>query len=90
VVRELGDPRANELVECLRDRQRLNGIKIVRQGADELEREERVSTRPLMDSEQSLTWERPGQPVAEELVERADAEGPDLHMLDVLFGQRLL
>jgi hypothetical protein len=70
-------PRAYNLVERLRNRQRLQRIDLVRKRAGDLQREKRVSTRALVDPEERLSGERPAQPVVQEPVQRAGAERSD-------------
>jgi hypothetical protein len=50
--------------------------------AGKLECEERIPARSLVDAEQRLARERPVEPVAQELVERTDAERPNPNALD--------
>ena len=56
----------------------------------QLEGEERISARPLVDAEQRLTRERPAEPVAQQLMERTDAERPHPQLPDALRTERLL
>ena len=58
-------------------RKRLSRVDVHIENAGQLQREERVTARPLVDAEQRLARERPVEPVAQEPVERADAERPD-------------
>ena len=50
----------------------------------ELEREERVPARLLVDAKQGLTRERTSEPVAQEAMESADAERAEPQPLDTL------
>ena len=45
--------------------------------AGQLQREERIPARPLVDSEQCLARERRSQPIAQKAMERPHAERPD-------------
>ncbi len=82
--RESGDPRAQELFERLGDRQWLEWVDVGVENASELQREERISARPLLDADQRLAREGPAEPVVQELVERAHAERPHRHPPDPL------
>ncbi len=55
-----------------------------RERARNLQREERVSVRPLVDAEQRLARERPAEPVTQDPMQRADAERPHAQALDTL------
>jgi hypothetical protein len=82
--RESGDPRAQELFERLGDRQRFEWVDVGVENVSELQREERISARPLVDSDQRLAREGPAEPVVQELVERAHAERPHRYPLELL------
>jgi hypothetical protein len=71
---ESGDPRAHELLQRLGNRERLNWVDVRVKNAGQLQCEERISTRPLVDAEQRLTREGPAEPVAQEPMECAEAE----------------
>src|SRR4051795_8683230 len=62
--RELVQPHANEPLERLRHRERLERIYVAGEGAGDLERKERVCARSLMDAEQRLARERSAEPIA--------------------------
>jgi hypothetical protein len=51
-------PRANELVEGLRNPERLEGIDLLVENARKLQREERIPARPLVHAEQRLASRR--------------------------------
>jgi len=87
---QAGEPRPDELVERLWNRERLERIDVRVEGAGELHREERIPTRPLVDAEQRLACEGPVEPVAQERVERADAERSHRQPLDALRAERVL
>jgi hypothetical protein len=80
--RQVRQPRADELVERLRNRERLQWIDLVRERARKLQREERIATGALVDPQQRLARERPVQTVAQEPMERAEAERPHRQPLD--------
>src|SRR3954469_16337780 len=82
-----GETRADELVERLRHRERLERVDVHVKNADQLQGEERVPTRPLMDAEQCLAGERPLETVVEEPMQRADAERTYRQPLDALRGE---
>jgi hypothetical protein len=84
---ELVDPRAHELFERLGNRKRLKRVDVRVENAGQLEREERVTARPLVDAEQRLPRESPVQPVAQEPMERAHAERPHDELPDALCTQ---
>ena len=71
--RQVGDPRAHELLERLGDRERLEGIDVLVENAGHLEREEWVAARPFVDTDQCLTRKRPSQPVAQKSMKCPDA-----------------
>ena len=85
-----GEPRAEELVEPLRHRQRLERVDVRVERAGQLQCEERIPARPLVDAEQRLASERPPQAVVQEPMERADAERTDRQPLQALRCERLL
>jgi hypothetical protein len=74
--RQLVDPRAHELFERLGNREGLKRVDVRVENAGQLEREEWITARPFVDAEQRLPRERPVHAVAQEPVERADAERP--------------
>jgi hypothetical protein len=88
--RESGDPCAQELFKGLGDRQRLEWVDVHVENARKLHREEGVSIRSLMNAEQCLARERSAEPVAKELVERADAERSHRQALDRFLPERLV
>ena len=65
--RKTGEPRAHELVERLGNRQRLERVDVHVENARQLQREERIAARPLVDAEQRLARERPAEAVVQEL-----------------------
>ena len=79
-----GQAYANQPFERLRHRQRFERIDIAVERPSDLEREERVAARALVDPEKCLACERSAETIAEQPVDRADAERPDL---DALRGQ---
>ena len=85
-----GEPRANELVQRLRNRKRLERVDVHVENACQLQREERITAGPLVDAEQRLAGERPPETVAQQPMERADAERSNRQPLDALRIQRLL
>ena len=85
-----GEPRADELVQRLRNRERLERVDVPVENACQLQREERITARPLVDAEQRLAGERPPEAVVQEPMERADAERSHPQPLDALRIQRLL
>jgi hypothetical protein len=81
---EPGDPRAHELLERLRNRQRLSGVDVPIQHSGELQGEERVAARSLVELEQRLAREWPAEPVEEQPMQRADAQRRDRETPDSL------
>ena len=75
--RKTGKPRAHELFEQLGDRQRLQRVDVCAEHPGELQREEGVSARGLVDAEQRLAREGPAEPFVQEPMKRTDAERPD-------------
>ena len=84
------DPRAHELVERLRHGERLRWVGVHRESARQLQREERIAARALVDAEQRLTGEGLPEAVTQQPMERADAERSHRQSLDALATQRLL
>jgi len=82
VAEELVDPRPHKLFEGLRNREGLKRVDVRVENAGQLEREEWITARPFVDAEQRLPRERPVHAVAQEPVERADAERPYDQMPD--------
>ena len=74
-----GEPRADELVQPLRNRKRLERVDVHLENACQLQREERIAARPLVDAEQRLAGERPPETVVQQPMERADAERSNRH-----------
>ena len=60
------DARADELLQRLRDGQRLSGVELVRQGSCDLERVERIAARRLVDPEQRRPREGAVEPLADD------------------------
>ena len=88
--REAGDPRAHELLERLGNRQRLNRIDVRVERAGQLQREERIPARRLVDPEQCLARKDLPSRSRRRPVERADAQRPQLQPPDGVPGERLL
>ena len=88
--RKCGDPRADELLERLGDRERLQRVDVGVEDAGELEREERIAARPLVDAKQRLAREGRAEPVAQESVESTGAQRSDGHSPDAIAGKLLL
>ena len=65
------------------DRQRPERVDILVEHASELQREERVAARLLMDPQQRLARERPAEAVLEDPVQSTDAERSDPEPFDV-------
>jgi hypothetical protein len=84
------NPRAHELFERLGNLERLEWVEVNVEHAGQLQREERISARPLVDAEQCLAREGPAEPVAQVAVERADAEWSQRQPLDALRTKGLL
>ena len=85
-----GEPRADELVQPLRNRKRLERVDVHVENACQLQREERITAGPLVDAEQRLAGERPPETVVQQPMERADAERSNRQPLDAPRIQRLL
>lgn len=88
--RELGDPCAYEFLERLRNRERLKQVDVDLDDTGQLQPEERISSRSLVDAEQRLAREGPPEPVAEQPMERADAERSHRQPLDAFWAERML
>jgi hypothetical protein len=56
----------------------------------QLQREERVPARALVDAEEGLAAERSAEAVEQQPLERTDAERLDLKVLETLCGERVL
>src|SRR5262245_54549789 len=67
-------PRAQQLLERLGNRERRERVDVRRERPGELEREERIPSRSFVDAEQRLARERAAEPVAQEPMERAGAQ----------------
>ena len=78
---EAGQAHANQPLERRRDRQRFERVDVAVERAGDLEREERVPTRLFVNPEKCLACKRSAEPVAEQPVDGADAERPDLDAL---------
>ena len=89
-LRERRGARTHQLVERLGQWQRLRGVDVVRERARQLQREERIAPRLLVNAQQRLPRERPPEPVVQEPVKCACTQRPDGHVLDALRRQRLL
>ena len=75
--RKADETRAHDLVQRLRNRQRLERVDVLGKDASELQREERISARALVDAQQRLARERPADLVVKEPVQRTDAQRAD-------------
>ena len=84
------EPSADERLQRLRDRQRLRRIDVRAERAGELEREERVPARGLVEAEQRRPREHAAEPSLQDRVQRARAERADLHALEPLVVDREL
>jgi hypothetical protein len=89
-LREAMEPCAHEPFECLGNGKRHGRIDVGVEDAGELEREEGVSARPLVDSEQRLARDGVTGPVAEQPVKRADAQRLHRQAPDGLRDERVL
>ena len=89
-VRKPGQPHAHELVQRLRNRKRPSRVGARIESAGQLQREERIAARPLVDAEQGLARKGPVEPVAQESMERADTERPDRQTPDRVRADRPL
>ena len=84
------DPRSHELLERPGNRERLGRVDVRAENAGELDREKRISAGPLVDAKQGLMREGPVEPVAQEPMERADAERAHSQPLDAVCSERPL
>ena len=89
VQRQAGQAHANEAVERARDRKRLERVDIAFESAGDLQCEERVPARTLVNPDERLTREGPAQPIAEQAVNGSDTERPDLDALGRKSGLQL-
>ena len=87
---QAGEPRAQQPFERLGDPERLQGVDVGLQNAGELQREERVPAGPLVDPQQRLAGEGRAEPVAQEPVQRAEAERSHAQPLHGLHTERRL
>ena len=62
---EPGDPCTHEIFERFGNRERLERTRVDGESARQLEREERISARALVDAEQCLTREVPAEAVVQ-------------------------
>ncbi len=81
--RKPDETRADELVQRLRNRQRLERVDVLVKDASQLQREERISARALVDAQQRLARERPADLVVKEPMQCADAQRADPQPFDV-------
>ncbi len=88
--RETGDPRAHELFERLGNSKRLQRIDVRVENAGQLQREERISARRLVDAEQCLARERDADSIEQEAMQRANAQRSHREPFDTLRIERLL
>ena len=88
--REPGDSGTHKLLERLGNRKRLNWVDVRFENAGELEGEERIAARPLMDAKQCLAGEGAAEPVSQQPVKRTDAQRSDRQPLNRLRAERLL
>jgi hypothetical protein len=87
---ESGDPRAHELFQPLGNREGPKRVDIRVENAPQLQREERISSRCLVDAQQCLAREHPAEAIAQEAMQRANAERSHGQPLDALRTKRLL
>ena len=91
LLRQRAQPLADEVLERVGYRQRLRGIerrpRIER--PRQLEREEGIAARCIVQPQQGRTWESESEPVTDEALDRADAERPDGQSLDRSGKRRL-
>ncbi len=84
LLRQRAQPLADEVLERVGYRQRLRGIerrpRVER--PRQLEREEGIAARCIVQPQQGRTWESESEPVTDETLDRADAERPDGQSLD--------
>ena len=66
------------------------GIDVLIENSCHLEREEGITARPLMDTDQCLTRKGPSQPVAQKSMKCPDAQGRHRHPLYALLTKRHL
>ena len=91
--RERVEPRRDELLQPPGHRQRLRRVAhrvLVAERPRELEGVHRVPARDLVQPEERRARHRPPELVAEDAVDRADAERPDADALDPVRAERLL
>ena len=79
--REAPQPHTDEAIQGFRHGKRLQRVDVALERAGDLERKERVSSRPLVDPEERLTRECPTQPVAQQPMNRSDTQRSDLDAL---------
>jgi hypothetical protein len=87
---EAGDPSPEKAFECLRYGERLRRVGVAVEHARQLQREERIPARLLVDAKQGLARKRPAEAVAEQAMECADAERSDREAADAFRVERLL
>ena len=91
LLRQRAQPLADEVLERVGYRQRLRGIerrpRVER--SRQLEREEGIAARCIVQPQQGRTWESESEPVTDETLDRADAERPDGQSLDRSWKRRL-
>jgi len=73
---------AYQVVQALRDRERLRRVDVHGQRSRELEGVERIPARGLVDAEQRWSREDAVEALAEDRLQRADGQGADMKTLD--------
>jgi hypothetical protein len=88
--RETREPHAQQFLQGLGDGQRLERIDLRLDETGQLQREERVPARALVDAEEGLAAERSAEAVEQQPLERTDAQRLDVKVLETLCGDRVL
>src|SRR5439155_12257581 len=81
---------AQQPVEGLGDREWRKRVDVRTENTGQLQREEGISARPLVDPEQGLAREGPPKPVAQSPMKRSDAQGPHPQPPEALRSEPLL
>ena len=91
LLRQRAQSLADEVLERVGYRQRLRGIERRShvERPRQLEREEGIAARCIVQPQQGRTWESESEPVTDETLDRADAERPDGQSLDHSGKRRL-
>jgi hypothetical protein len=90
---EPAEPRGDELLEALGDRQWSRGVTDGVAGVErtrELEGVERVASRDLVDAEQRRPGDDPGEPPLDDPLDRTEAQRADPKALDPLLADGVL